>query len=39
VTHRLIGDFVPILGSKFFGVRGPKSKIEEKLFVEGVVEN
>jgi len=32
-TSQLIGDFVQILG-----IRGPKSKIEEKGFVEGNME-
>jgi len=30
-----LGDFVQILGSKFWGVRGPKSKTEEKPFCRG----
>jgi len=34
VTHRLIGDFVQILG-----IRGPKSKIEEQRFEVFVMEN
>ena len=38
-TSRLIGDFFANFGESILGVRGPKSKIEEQCFVEGLVEN
>ena len=38
-TRRLIGDFSPNFGESILGTRGPKSKIEEQRFVEGVMEN
>jgi len=38
-TSRHIGDFCSNFEESILGVRGPKSKIEEQRFVEGVTEN
>jgi len=38
-TSRVIGDFLSNVGESILGVRGPKSKIEQQRFVEGVTEN